>query len=176
MTVFIGGVHGAGKTFLTKPACERLGLVYATASQLIREERGLATWSDDKTVRDVDENQFALIRAVNRISAEGRRLVLDGHFVLRKAAWEHERLSLDVFRELGFSSVLVIQNPVLVVLDRLAARGDTSWNATEVAQFCAAEAAHGSHISEQLDVSFELLESPNADIFESRLSYAVSHG
>ena len=175
MTVFIGGVHGAGKTFLTKPACEKLGLVYATASQLIREERGLTTWAYDKTVSDVDENQFALIRAVDRISAEGQCLVLDGHFVLRKAAWEHERLSLEVFRALRLSSVLLIQSPALVVLDRLAARGDTSWEAAEIAQFCAAEFAHGSLIAEQLGVSFELLESPNAAVLERRLSYAVSH-
>lgn len=172
MTVFIGGIHGAGKTFLAKPACEKLGLVYATASRLIREERGLATWSDDKKVSDVDANQLALIRAVGRISIECRRLVLDGHFVLRKAAWEYERLSLDVFRSLKFSSVLVIQSPVPVVLDRLTARGDTSWDAQEVAQFCAAEVAHGLHIAEQLGVSFELLESPNAAVLESRLSQA----
>ena len=39
MTIFVAGVHGAGKTFATKPACQKLGLVYATASQLIQEER-----------------------------------------------------------------------------------------------------------------------------------------
>ena len=36
MTIFVAGVHGAGKTFATKPACQKLGLVYATVSQLIQ--------------------------------------------------------------------------------------------------------------------------------------------
>lgn len=37
MIIFVAGVHGAGKTFATKPACQKLGLVHATASQLIKE-------------------------------------------------------------------------------------------------------------------------------------------
>lgn len=64
MTIFVAGVHGAGKTFVTEPACQKLGFVHATASQLIREERGHATWDAAKVVSDVDQNQAALI-AVN---------------------------------------------------------------------------------------------------------------
>lgn len=174
MTIFVAGVHGAGKTFLARPACERLGLVHATASQLIRQERGLATWSDDKTVSEVDENQRALISAVRRISAEGRQLVLDGHFVLRRAAWTHEQLSLDVFRDLGCSAVLLIQSPVPVVMQRLVARGDTSWNEEELSRFSQEEVAHGRKIAGQLGVSFEILDSPDIGIFEERLRWAAN--
>lgn len=48
MTVLVAGAHGVGKTFLAKPAAERLGFRYATASQLIREERGHATWTETR--------------------------------------------------------------------------------------------------------------------------------
>ena len=41
MTIFVAGIHGVGKTFLAQPAAARLGMRYATASQLIREERGV---------------------------------------------------------------------------------------------------------------------------------------
>jgi adenylate kinase len=176
MTIFVAGVHGAGKTFLARPACERLGLVHATASQLIRQERGLATWSDDKTVSEVDENQRALISAVRRISEEGRQLVLDGHFVLRRAAWTHERLSLDVFRDLGCSAVLLIQSPVPVLIERLVARGDTSWDLEELGRFCEEEVAHGSQIAGQLGIPIDILESPSLGLFEGRLRQAAESG
>jgi len=174
MTIFVAGVHGAGKTFLARPACERLGLVHATASQLIRQERGLTTWSDDKTVSEVDENQRALISAVRRISAEGRQLVLDGHFVLRRAAWTHERLSMDVFRDLRCSAVLLIQSPIPVVIERLVARGDTSWDEEELSRFGEEEVAHGSQIAGQLGIPIEVLDSPTLGFFEDRLSWAAA--
>jgi hypothetical protein len=42
--VFVAGVHGAVKTFATKPAFHKTGHVHTTESQLITEERGQATW------------------------------------------------------------------------------------------------------------------------------------
>ena len=67
MTTFIAGIHGVGKTYLAKPAAVRLGMTYATASQLIREERGRASWDASKMVDDVASNQAALVAAVSRI-------------------------------------------------------------------------------------------------------------
>jgi len=45
MTIFVAGIHGVGKTYVAKPVAQRLGLRYATASQLIREERCRETWT-----------------------------------------------------------------------------------------------------------------------------------
>ena len=81
MTIFLAGAHGVGKTFLGRPVAKRLGLLHATASELIRQERGRATWNTDRRVTEVDENQEALIAAVQRLSAEGTAVLLDGHFV-----------------------------------------------------------------------------------------------
>ena len=58
MTIFVAGVHGAGKTIATKPACETLGLTYATASQLIREERGQASWDATKMVLEAQAGRL----------------------------------------------------------------------------------------------------------------------
>ena len=73
MTTFIAGIHGAGKTHLAKPAAARLAMTYATASQLIRDERGRASWSMSKVVDELAENQAALVAAVSRVKATGDR-------------------------------------------------------------------------------------------------------
>jgi adenylate kinase len=169
MTIFVAGVHGAGKTFATKPACQKLGLVHATASQLIREERGQATWNAAKVVSDVDQNQAALISAAKRIRESGATLVLDGHLVLRRAPGDHERLSADVFRALGCSCVLLIRSPVPVLLERLRARQDMTWSEAELAEFSAAEESHGVDVAKALGIPLTILDAPNAQEMEAWL-------
>lgn len=169
MTIFVAGVHGAGKTFATKPACQKLGLVHATASQLIKEERGQTSWDDTKVVSDVDQNQMALISAARRIRESGATLVIDGHFVLRRAPRSHERLAIDVFRALECSSVLLIRCPVPVLLERLHARQDTSWTEAEVADFSKAEDSHSAEVAQVMGIPLKVLDSPTAQEVETWL-------
>ena len=169
MTIFVAGVHGAGKTFATKPACQKLGLIHATASQLIQEEREQATWDHTKMVSDVDQNQAALISAVRRIRESGSILVIDGHFVLRRAPGTHERLPIDVFRALKCSSVLLIRSPVPVLLERLHARQDMSWSEAELADFSKAEDAHSAEVADVLGIPLKTLDSPTAQEVETWL-------
>lgn len=180
MTIFVAGVHGAGKTFATKPACQKLGLLHATASQLIKEELGQGAWSGTKMDSDVELNQAALISAVRRIKESGEILVLDGHFVLRRAPGTHERLPIHVFRELGCSSVLLIRSPAVVLLERLHARQDMSWTVAELVDFCKAEDAHSAQVAGALGIPLKTLDSPTAQEVETCLkglsSADVSHG
>lgn len=160
MIIFVAGVHGAGKTFATKTACQRLGFAHATASQLIKEERGQTTWDAAKLVSDVDQNQSALIAAVRRIREGGATLVVDGHFVLRRAPGNHQRLPVDVFRALGCSSILLIRSPVPVLLERLQARQDMSWSEAELTEFSKAEDAHGAEVAKLLSIPMKILDAP----------------
>lgn len=169
MTVFVAGVHGAGKSFATKPACQKLGFVHATASQLIKEERGQSTWDAAKVVSDVDQNQVALITAARRIRESGATLVLDGHFVLRRAPGNHEALPIDVFRALHCSSILLIRSPVPVLLERLQARQDMSWSEAELTEFSKAEDAHGAEVAKQLCIPLKILNSPSTQEVETWL-------
>jgi adenylate kinase len=78
--IFLAGVHGVGKGFLGTPVASALGISHLTASQLIREEKGQATWGHDKKTSDLDDNQLALIRAVAQRRLTHPSILLDGHF------------------------------------------------------------------------------------------------
>lgn len=170
MTIFIAGVHGVGKTCLAQQVAERLGIRYATASQLIREERGYASWNSNKKVGEVDDNQAALVAAVNRIKDSGQLLLLDGHFVLRKAAGDHERLPEGVFHDLRCKSVVLLTCAPSIVLARLLERGDESWNEGEVALFAKSEADHAASICASLAIPLTVLESPTSKEFELEIA------
>lgn len=167
MTVLVAGAHGVGKTFLAKPAAERLGFRYATASQLIRDERGHATWTETRQVTQIDENQVALARAVARILDGGEQLLLDGHLVLRSRPNEHQRLADSVFRNLQCRRIIILTAPVNVLLSRLRGRGDESWTAGEITAFSEAEIQHGEAVASQLGIEVAILSSPNGDDFDA---------
>lgn len=173
MTVFVAGIHGVGKTFLAAPAAERLGLKYATASQLIRAERGNASWNDSKQVNEVAANQAALIASVNRIKRNGEALLLDGHLVLRRAIDQHERLSPRVFHEIGCHVIVLVTCSTHVVLERLAARGDLSWRAAELEAFARAETEHAETVSRTLEIPLIVLDNPTRATFDSALMKKV---
>lgn len=169
MTILVAGAHAVGKTFLTKPAAERLGFRYATASQLIRDERGHASWTETRQVTQIDENQVALAKAVARILDGGERLLLDGHLVLRVRPNEHQRLAGTVFRNLQCQRIIILTAPVDVLLNRLRARCDNTWTAGELAAFSEAEIQHGEAIAAELGIEVAILSSPNDADFDAAI-------
>jgi hypothetical protein len=52
-----------------------------------------------------------------------------------------------------------------VLLSRLKARGDETWNAEELAAFSEAEVQHGKVVAASLGIPAIVLESPDADTF-----------
>ena len=107
MNIFVAGVHGVGKTFLTSRLPADLGLRHTSASKLIKEEATLQTWGVDKRVGDIEGNQLALTAAVRRHNTAGERLLLDGHFVLLDTVGNFVEIPVEVFRALQFQAVVL---------------------------------------------------------------------
>lgn len=165
MIIFVAGIHGVGKTFLGAPAAQQLGIRHATASQLIREERGLQSWGADKRVSGLDENQAALISATKRLRYSGQKLLLDGHFVLRGINGEFNEIDPQVFRGLQIGAVLLLEADIDVVIERLGARGDTSWTSSELRTLAECEEMHARRVSSALGIAFRNLHAPSKSQF-----------
>lgn len=171
MTLFVGGVHAVGKTFVLKPVCEELGVRHATASQLIKEQRGLENWTVSRQVDDVDENQRALVAAVKRLAKEGKPVVLDGHFVLRRRAGVHEKIGAETFAHLMVQGVLLLEAPSETIGERLMRRGDVTWEPSEIEAFSKLEREHSEDVCQQLGLPLLRLHSPA----ESEVRDALVH-
>lgn len=161
MTLFVGGVHAVGKTFVLKPVCESLGLRHATASQLIKEQRGLSNWTVSRQVDDIAENQRALVAAVKRLEQGGEKIVLDGHFVLRRGVGVHEKIGAETFVQLMVRGIILLEAPIAIIADRLLQRGDTSWELSEIEVFAQQELEHAEAVCRQLEVPLVRLCSPS---------------
>ncbi|KWF29041.1 hypothetical protein WL84_10015 [Burkholderia cenocepacia] len=160
MTIFVGGVHAVGKTYVLQPVCEELGVRHATASQLIKEQRGLANWTVSRQVDDIDENQRALVAAVQRLEEGGETVVLDGHFVLRRGVDIHEKIGVETFAQLIVQGVILLEAPGETVAERLRQRGDTTWKQSEIEAFAGKELEHAQTVCTQLGIPLVRLYSP----------------
>lgn len=168
--IFLAGVHGVGKGYLGSPVAKLLEMDHCTASHLIREEKGRATWGKDKLVAEVEDNQLALIRAVTRRHEAGQKMLLDGHFVLRSASGNLVRLSKEVFSGLHLSGVILLTEDAATIESRLAGRDSVSPSAASIAELANAEVAHAQHVCRALQIPLTVIQSPN----ETTLTDAIT--
>lgn len=165
MNILIAGVHGVGKTFLASQVPVSLGLMYTSASKLIKEERSLPEWSSDKRVDEVDANQMALVSAVARHNSNGTKLLLDGHFVLLDGNGKFSPLGASVFKGLNINGVILLEAAPELIAARISCRDGRHINIEGVEKFLSAERAQALEVCSSLGISLLVLETPNIDVF-----------
>lgn len=158
--IFLAGVHGVGKGFLGTPVANALGISHLTASQLIREEKGRATWGTDKKTSDLDDNQLALIRAVSQRRLTHNSILLDGHFVLRNAQGTLTLLEAKVFEELRLTGVILLTEESHVIASRLAMRDKGETDVGAISELAEAESAHARKVCRELGLPFTVIHTP----------------
>ena len=158
--IFLAGVHGVGKGFLGAPVANALGISHFTASQLIREEKGQATWGTDKKTSDLDDNQLALIRAVAQRRLTHPSILLDGHFVLRDAQGILIPLATSVFKELYLTGVILLIEAESVIASRLALRDKGTPDVQAISELAEAELAHAQVVCTELGLPLAVIHAP----------------
>lgn len=166
MIVFLAGVHGVGKDFVGTPVAARLGFTRASASDLIRQERGKVTWDHTKKVDDLDANQLALIEAVSRLRVTAPDILLDGHFALRDPQDTIQRVPSIVFERLKLAGIVILADEPHTILARLAARDNYLATVDEIAELARAEMAHAYVVANALHVPIDVIEAPTELLLE----------
>lgn len=165
MNIFLAGIHGVGKTYLSAQLPANLGLIHASASTLILEERALPNWGTDKLVADIDENQAVLIQAVKRHNDAGTRLILDGHFVLLNAQGKFSPLEVKLFSSLDLDGVVLLEAEPGVIVTRINERDRVPRDEGEIAAFMAEERRQARAVCGALNIQMVILMSPGPNQF-----------
>jgi len=79
--IFIGGIHGVGKSTLRKKITNVMDIQSYSASSLIKSVSDL-NFPSDKKIKGINKNQDLLIDAVDKYIDPNRYCLLDGHFCL----------------------------------------------------------------------------------------------
>ena len=158
--VFVGGVHGSGKSTLSRLLAEIVPAAHVTAGALIREASApgyvVTVGAQDKAVPNVDENQAVLLRGLrayrDRTPRDGRLLLLDGHFTLLDAQGQVVEVSSDVFKAIAPVAVLLVEANARMVHERLAARATDAPSLEIIERLAERERRRATATSEGLGV------------------------
>ena len=78
--IFVGGVHGVGKTTFCQRLAAESGYSHFAASSLIKQKKETAISTVSKNVTDIPSNQELLLEAISDLEAS--IIILDGHFTI----------------------------------------------------------------------------------------------
>ena len=107
--IFIGGVHGVGKTSMCTKVCDVLGIEHYSASNLIKKVKRV-TFPTNKHIAGIEENQDSLITAVERYISGQTVCLLDGHFCLLDERGNVVPVPISTFSSLSPIAIEVIDD------------------------------------------------------------------
>ena len=117
VTVFVAGIHGAGKSTICREFARLLGAFHATAGDLIRANAKATTevTVGVKAVPNVDANQLLLLRGLAVYQARNSGpLLLDGHFVLLTPDGAIAEIPVTVYEAIAPVAVLLVEADAVI--------------------------------------------------------------
>lgn len=158
--VFVGGVHGVGKSSMCAEAAVRMGAMHLTASTLIREAKQDAIAAAGKRAADVSGNQELLLkRFAERTSTVNTVVLLDGHYTILNAQGEAVRLEADLFAALGVSTFLCVLGDSKAIAGRLADRDGHGPSTEEVALLQQVELDQATQVARQQGAELKVIDA-----------------
>ena len=174
--IFLGGVHGVGKSSMCAEAAQVIGLTVFGASAIIRAERQVPSIDSRTAVSNVAGNQELLIQGVRkRVPKSSGHFVLDGHFALRTLDSAIERIDPAVFLTLGIDHFICIQDHPRAIAARLLERDGAMHAVDEIAALQSAELDHAAYVSRELKIRLDVLQAFDRDGFEACLHHSASN-
>lgn len=107
--IFIGGVHGVGKTTLCESACSKFNVIHYSASDLIKKYSHIELPSNVR-VKNINRNQDALISTINKHLDTNKNYLLDGHFCLLDQDGEITKIPLSTFTAMSPMAIILLHD------------------------------------------------------------------
>lgn len=172
--VFLGGVHGVGKSTLAA-LCKESGVEHLRASDLIKQASSEARFDERKRVKDVDGNQGILMRSLNARISSGGKFLLDGHFTLFNAAGEIEKIPLATFQAILLPlGVAVVVDAPEAIIARLQTRDKVGHDLLALKQMQEQEILHAETIAQALALELMTFHPGDVDRFRKWLQESLS--
>jgi adenylate kinase len=149
--IFVGGVHGVGKTWLCDALSDRLGFEHLSASALIRKAQH-APATTNKSVKNVDENQVALLNVLDDAIQSNKAYIMDGHFCL----WGEDGQIVDIpdaiYAAISPKAIITVYDEPDAVILRLKNRDNKGYSLKLLTDFQIRELARAKEIADSLGI------------------------
>jgi adenylate kinase len=149
--VFVGGIHGVGKSTICQHICRELNMEYLSASDLLKWE-DLNDDAKNKKVKDISLTQNRLIAGLSNTIQKGHFYLLDGHYCLLNEKAEVVKISIDVFMQINPKALGLILGDIREIKSRLDLRDNKNYDFELLKQFQKTELEYAKELSLYLDV------------------------
>lgn len=153
LKIFIGGIHGVGKSLLCKELVKYLMGEYVSASELLR-------WNDkSKFVDNVQNNQVILKKLLRYNTSNDSSYVIDGHFALWNTKNKCEAVPIEVFSSLNLSVIIVVTCLNEIVQKRLELRDKIVYKIEDIDALQQLEIKQAKNIAKRLQIPLILVDT-----------------
>ncbi len=161
--IFVGGIHGVGKTTVCQVIHDEFQIDHYSASALIanakREEFGVA-----KQVADIETNQDFLTRVLKDMQIGSRWFLLDGHFCLIDTRSQITRVPEDTFRQLAPRGIITMQDTVNKIKGRLLNRDNFVYDEPFLEQFQDEELRYAVELANMMHIPHVVIHTNEPQI------------
>ncbi|GAA4444832.1 hypothetical protein GCM10023188_47310 [Pontibacter saemangeumensis] len=166
--MFVGGIHGVGKSTVCNKICEELGFKYLSASEVLK-------WKDinedekNKKVQDIPYTQDRLIRGLAMIVEPEYKYVLDGHLCLFNAQGDATRVPIQTFEQINPVAIIVITGNEELIKSRLERRDRKQYDLTSLQRMQELEEEYGKEVANVLGIEYLEASNINTDSVVNKL-------
>lgn len=159
--LFVGGVHGVGKSTMCTSLAHEFSAEYWSASELIKTEKATAVAQHGKLVANVNNNQDLLTRAFHKrlLETKARLVILDGHFSLRDTTTTIQTLPPNLFSELGITDFTCIYDDAPAIAARIHERDKQPATANGVSELQEVEMQNAKRVALELRKPLHLVRA-----------------
>lgn len=158
--IFVGGIHGAGKSYFCDIMSKKYNIPTFSASTLISESKK-EQFAKNKHIADINGNQNYFIEAIYKIKTQYKNFLLDGHFCLLNSTGEIHRIPFNTFEQLAPIAIIVVSDEVETIVERLNSRDGVKHDKYKINSFQKEELLYSSEVSQKLHIPYLNFENSN---------------
>lgn len=162
--IFMGGVHGVGKSTTCKKIFYPAGYQCVTASSLLASYK--EQLEKDKTVVNITRNQEIIVKQIQNRKDVYPRVLLDGHFTILNQSRNIEAIDINVFRDINPTRLILLKDDPNLIAGRLESRDSKKWDIQFVSHFQDQEEIHARRVSGELGIPLETFSNTVHDMKE----------
>ncbi|MEG7379264.1 ATP-binding protein [Bacillus subtilis] len=149
--IFIGGIHGVGKSFICNKLKSKFDLMHFSSSNLISQKKK-EQFGKSKKIKNISQNQTFLQEAIDEINCEN--YFLDGHFCLLNKEGKITKINEKIFIDLSPNAIIVLTNSTKTIAERLRCRDNISYDIDLLESLQSMEIEHSKYIANKLEIPY----------------------
>lgn len=152
---FIGGIHGVGKSTVSRQICDALNLEHLSASDLLKWKE-INEDAQNKKVSNIPATQDRLLTGLTNTVQKDKYYLLDGHYCLLNIDNDVVEVPVDTFKGINPVSLNIIVGDIAEIKNRLEKRDQRPYDFDLLKKMQDSEVDYAKRLSKTLGVTLNI--------------------